>query len=159
VTRTRPSTLLLMAILGAVAGWFLETALVVTGRAAFIPPVTLAAALALIGVIVVVLALPVYRVVKGTAKSRVDPFYATRAVVLAKASSLTGALLGGAAVAVLVFLLTRSVIPPVSSLALAIATVVAGIVLLVGGLIAEKMCTLPPTADDPTQLPASQDHV
>jgi hypothetical protein len=159
VTRTRPSTLLLMAILGAVAGWFLETALVVTGRAAFIPPVTLAAALALIGVIVVVLALPVYRVVKGTAKSRVDPFYATRAVVLAKASSLTGALLGGAAVAVLVFLLTRSVIPPVSSLALAIATVVAGIVLLVGGLIAEKMCTLPPTDDDPTQLPASQDHV
>jgi hypothetical protein len=148
-----------MAILGAVAGWFLETALVVTGRAAFIPPVTLAAALALIGVIVVVLALPVYRVVKGTAKSRVDPFYATRAVVLAKASSLTGALLGGAAVAVLVFLLTRSVIPPVSSLALAIATVVAGIVLLVGGLIAEKMCTLPPTDDDPTQLPASQDHV
>jgi hypothetical protein len=98
-------------------------------------------------------------VVKGTAKSRVDPFYATRAVVLAKASSLTGALLGGAAVAVLVFLLTRSVIPPVSSLALAIATVVAGIVLLVGGLIAEKMCTLPPTDDDPTQLPASQDHV
>jgi hypothetical protein len=159
VTRTRPSTLLLMAILGAVAGWFLETALVVTGRAAFIPPVTLAAALALIGVIVVVLALPVHRVVKGTAKSRVDPFYATRAVVLAKASSLTGALLGGAAVAVLVFLLTRSVIPPVSSLALAIATVVAGIVLLVGGLIAEKMCTLPPTDDDPTQLPASQDHV
>jgi hypothetical protein len=148
-----------MAILGAVAGWFLETALVVTGRAAFIPPVTLAAALALIGVIVVVLALPVHRVVKGTAKSRVDPFYATRAVVLAKASSLTGALLGGAAVAVLVFLLTRSVIPPVSSLALAIATVVAGIVLLVGGLIAEKMCTLPPTDDDPTQLPASQDHV
>jgi hypothetical protein len=148
-----------MAILGAVAGWFLETALVVTGRAAFIPPVTLAAALALIGVIVVVLALPVYRVVKGTAKSRVDPFYATRAVVLAKASSLTSALLGGAAVAVLVFLLTRSVIPPVSSLALAIATVVAGIVLLVGGLIAEKMCTLPPTDDDPTQLPASQDHV
>lgn len=159
MTRTRPSTLLLMAILGGVAGWFLETALVATGRAAFIPPVTLAAALALIGVIVVVLALPVHRVVKGTAKSRVDPFYATRAVVLAKASSLTGALLGGAAVAVLVFLLTRSVIPPVNSLALAIATVVAGIVLFAGGLIAEKMCTLPPTDDDPTQLPASQDHV
>lgn len=159
MTRTRPSVLLLMALLGGVAGWFLETALVAGGRAAFIPPVTLAAALALIGVIVVVLALPVYRVVRGTAKTRVDPFYATRAVVLAKASSLTGALLGGGAVAVLLFLLTRSVIPPVSSLALAIATVVAGVVLLAGGLIAEKMCTLPPTDDDSSQLPASQDHV
>jgi len=159
VTRTRPSMLLLMGLLGGVAGWFLETALVASGRAAFIPPVTLAAALALIGIIVVALALPVYRVVKGTAKTRVDPFYATRAVVLAKASSLTGALLGGAAVAILLFLLTRSVIPPVGSLALAIATVVAGIVLLAGGLVAEKMCTLPPSDDDQTQLPASQDHV
>ena len=158
MTRTRPSILVLMALLGGVAGWFLETALVASGRAAFIPPVTLAAALALIGVIVVVLALPVYRVVKGTAKSRVDPFYATRAVVLAKASSLTGALLGGAALAVLLFLLTRSVIPPVNSLALAIATAVAAIVLLVGGLIAEKMCTLPPGDDDANPLPSSQDH-
>jgi hypothetical protein len=158
VTRTRPTTLLLMTVFGAAAGWFLETALVASGRAAFIPPVTLAAALALIGIIVVVIALPVFRVVRGTAKTRVDPFYATRAVVLAKASSLTGALLGGAAAGALVFLLTRSVIPPVSSLALAIATVVAALVLLVGGLVAEKMCTLPPSDDDPTQLPASQDH-
>ena len=159
MTRTRPSVLLLLAVLGAGAGWLLETALVAGGRAAFVPPVTLSAALALIAVIVVVLALPVYRVVRGTAKTRIDPFYATRAVVLAKATSLTGALLGGMAVAVLVFLLSRSVIPPVGSLSLAIATVVAGVLLLAGGLIAEKMCTLPPSDDDPTHLPASQDHV
>lgn len=159
MTRTRPSLLILLAILGAGAGWLLETALVAGGRATFVPPVTLAAALALIGVIVVVIALPVHRVVRGTAKTRIDPFYATRAVVLAKASSLTGALLGGVAVAILVFLLTRSVIPPVGSLAQAIATVVAGILLVAGGLIAEKMCTLPPSDDDPTHRPASQDHV
>jgi hypothetical protein len=158
VTRTRPSVLLLLAMIGAVAGWFLEIGLVASGRPSFVPPVTLAAALALIGVIVVVLALPVYRVVRGTAKTRVDPFYATRAVVLAKASSMTGALLGGTAAAILVFLLTRSVIPSTSALAPAIATVVAAILLLAGGLIAEKMCTLPPSDDDPTNLPASQDH-
>jgi hypothetical protein len=159
VTRTRPSILLLLAVLGGGAGWFMETALVASGRPTFIPPITLAAALALIGVIVVLLALPVYRVVRGTAKTRVDPFYATRAVVLAKASSLTGTLLGGAALAVTIFLLTRSVIPPVGSVALAVATTVAGVVLLAGGLIAEKMCTLPPSDDDPNILPASQDHV
>jgi hypothetical protein len=159
VTRTRPSILVLLAVLGGGAGWFLETALVAGGRPTFIPPVTLAAALALIAVLVVLLALPVYRVVRGTAKTRVDPFYATRAVVLGKASSLTGALLGGAALAILLFLLTRSVIPPVGSLAMAIATTVAGVMLLAGGLIAEKMCTLPPSDDDPNPLSASQDHV
>jgi hypothetical protein len=159
VTRTRPSILVLLAVLGGGAGWFLETALVASGRPTFIPPITLAAALALIGVIVVLLALPVYRVVRGTAKTRVDPFYATRAVVLAKASSLTGTLLGGAALAITIFLLTRSVIPPVGSVALAVATTVAGVMLLAGGLIAEKMCTLPPSDDDPNPLPASQDHV
>jgi hypothetical protein len=160
VTRTRPSLLLVVAVLGGALGWLLETALVANGRAAFIPPVTLAAALALIAVIVVVMALPVFRVVRGTAKERIDPFYATRVVLLAKATSITGALLGGAAGAILGFLLTRSVTPPVGSLGLAIATVVAGVLLLVGGLVAEKMCTLPPSDDDDTtNLPASQDHV
>jgi hypothetical protein len=159
VTRTRPSVLLLLAVLGGGAGWFLETALVASGRPTFIPPVTLAAVLALIAVVVVVMALPVYRVVRGTAKRRVDPFYATRAVVLAKASSLTGALIGGAALAILLFLLSRSVVPPVGSLGLAVASTVAGVLLLAGGLIAEKMCTLPPSDDDSTHLPASQDHV
>ena len=151
--------LLLLAVLGGGAGWFLETLLVSAGSPAFIPPYTLAVVLAAIGVIVVFVARPVYRAVRRTATTRVDPFYATRAVVLAKASSLTGALLGGMAVAVLVFLLTRSVIPPVGSLAQAIATAVAGVLLLAGGLVAEKMCTLPPSDDDPTHLPASQDHV
>jgi hypothetical protein len=160
VTRTRPSLIVAVALLGAALGWLLETALVASGRAAFIPPVTLAAALALIAVIVVVMAVPVFRVVRGTAKSRIDPFYATRVVLLAKATSITGALLGGAAVAILVYLLTRSVTPPTASLGLAIATVVAGVLLLVGGLVAEKMCTLPPSDDDDsTHLPASQDHV
>jgi hypothetical protein len=151
--------LLLLAVLGAGAGWFLETALVSAGSPAFIPPYTLAIALAGIGVIVVFIARPVYRAVRRTATTRVDPFYATRAVVLAKASSLTGALFAGVAVGALVFLLTRSVVPAGGAIAMTIVTIAGSLVLLAGGLIAEKMCTLPPDDDDPTQLPASQDHV
>jgi hypothetical protein len=150
VTRTRPVILLLLAILGGGVGWFVETALVAMGRAAFIPPITLAAALALIAVIVVALAVPVHRVVRGTNKTRIDPFYATRAVLLAKASSLTGAIIGGFSFAVVAYLLTRSVLPAGGSLGLAISTAVASVLLLVGGLVAEKMCTLPPRDDDPT---------
>ena len=158
MTRTRPSMLLLLALLGGGAGWFLETVLVSAGSPAFIPPYTLAVVLAAIGVIVVFVARPVYRAVRRTATTRVDPFYATRAVVLAKASSLTGALFGGVAAGVLVFLLTRSVVPAGGAVAMTIVTIAGSVILLAGGLIAEKMCTLPPDDDDSTQLPASRDH-
>jgi hypothetical protein len=150
--------LLLLAVLGGGAGWFLETLLVSAGSPAFIPPYTLAVVLAAIGVIVVFAARPVYRAVRRTATTRVDPFYATRAVVLAKASSLTGALFGGVAAGVLVFLLTRSVVPAGGAVAMTIVTVAGSVILLAGGLIAEKMCTLPPDDDDSTELPASRDH-
>jgi hypothetical protein len=159
VTRTRPSLLIALAALGGGVGWLLETALVASGRAAFVPAITLAAALALIAVVVVALAVPVNRVVRGTNKTRIDPFYATRAVVLAKASSLTGALMTGFALAVVVFLFSRPVVPATASLVPTIATAVAAVLLVAGGLIAEKMCTLPPSDDDSPTSPANQEQV
>ncbi|MBK0296600.1 DUF3180 family protein, partial [Bacillus sp. S34] len=45
----------------------------------------------------------------GAGRARpVDPLYATRVVVLAKASSICGALFGGFALGLVVYLLTRS---------------------------------------------------
>jgi hypothetical protein len=158
VKRTRPSMLVLLAALGGAVGWLLEIALVATGHAAFIPTITLAVALALIAVIVVAMAVPVHRVVRGTNKTRIDPFYATRAVVLAKATSLTGALMTGFGFAAVVFLLTRSVLPAVGSLGPTITAAVAALLLLVAGLVAEKMCTLPPRDDDTPTTSADQEH-
>lgn len=150
MTRTRFSTILTLAVIGAAIGWVLEVVTVSMGRPIAIPPVTLSVALVLIAGIVVGMAVPVWRVVRGTAKKRIDPFYATRVVVLAKASSMAGALLGGSALAVTTFVLTRSQLPAVGSVALAVAASVCSIVLLVAGLIAEKMCTLPPEETDTT---------
>ena len=76
---------------------------------------------------------PVRRATK-TESARVDPFYATRVLVFAKASALTGALLLGAALGALVFLVTRPIIG-VGSVAIVGASVLGAIVLLVGGLI------------------------
>jgi hypothetical protein len=145
----------LIAVLGGAAGWFLEIARVAMSQPVVIPPYTLAAVLALIGVIIVIYALPVYRVVRGTARRRVDPFYATRVVLLAKASSLTGAVLGGVGAGILAFLLSRSVVAAVGSVTMALLTTVGAVILLAGGLIAEKMCTLPPDDDEkqPTTPP------
>jgi hypothetical protein len=152
MTRTRPSILLLLAVLGGAAGWFLEVALVASGQAVAVPSISLGAVLALLGVIIVIYAVPVFRVVRGTARKPVDPFYATRVVLLAKASSLTGALLGGGTAGILVFLLTRSVMPAVGSVSMAVVGTVGAAVLLAGGLIAEKMCTLPPDDDSSTTV-------
>jgi len=148
MTRTKPLTLLLLAALGVAVLWFVEIALAASGRAVIIPPVTLAAALVLIGVIVVLMAVPVRRVARGDRTARVDPFYATRVVMLAKASALGGALLGGAGLGIVGYLLSRSVLPALGSVTMAVAAAVGAILLLVTGLVAEHMCAIPPDDDE-----------
>ncbi len=157
MTRTRPLTLLLFAALGGGGAWLLEIALVTSGATVAVPPVTLAIALALIGVIDIALALPIRRAVRDHARGRIDPFHATRVVVLAKASSIAGSLLAGAGIGILVFLLSRSVIAGVGSILMAVATTVGAIVLLVAGLVAEYLCSVPPdNGEEPDETPAAR---
>ncbi len=146
--RTSVTTLVLLALIGGIGGGFLETVLAATGRPIVLPPLTLGLALLAIGIMVVVLALPIRRLTRGKSRQTVDPFYSTRVLVLAKASSLSGSLGSGFGAGVLIYLLTRSVVPGVNSVALAVATLVGAVCLLAGGLIAEHMCTVPPHEDD-----------
>jgi hypothetical protein len=147
VTRTKPLHLLLLAVLSAATLWFVETALAASGRPVLIPPFTLAVALVLIGAIIAVMAWPVRRVARGDRTKRVDPFYATRVVMLAKASSLGGALLAGGGLGIVGYLLSRSVLPATGSVTMAVGTAVGAIILLVAGLVAEHWCTIPPDDD------------
>jgi translation initiation factor 2 gamma subunit (eIF-2gamma) len=152
VRRTSPATLLIAAVLGVISGWLLDEALAGSGNSVLVPPATLAVALAAIGVVLVVLALPIRRVVKGTRKEPVDPFYATRVLMLAKASAITGALLAGASGGVLLFLLSRPVSAGVGSVLPTGATIAGALLLTALALVAEAMCQLPP--DDEEQEPA-----
>lgn len=147
---TKAGPLVALVGAGAFVGWAVELLLVGSGMPSLVPPLTLGVALGLIGVLVVVAALPVFRVVRRVEGATVDPFYATRIVLLAKASSLTGSLSSGVAVSILVFMLTRSVAASAGPVALAVVTLVGSVLLLVGGLVAEKMCTLPPQDDGPS---------
>ena len=149
--RTNPLNLVLLVAIGGAAAWFVELALVSSGRADAVPPITLALALIVIAVAVVVAAIPVRRVAQRKPGARVDPITATRVVLLAKAASITGAILSGAAIGILVFLLTRPVIGVGSTLPAVLATV-AAVAVLVGGLIAENMCRIPPDDDDGAEL-------
>ena len=86
------------------------------------------------------------RAAKG--ERRIDPLFAVRADVLAKASAITGALLAGGSAGIVIYLLTRTVVPLGSTL-VAGATLVAATLLVAAALVAEHWCALPP--DDPTE--------
>lgn len=146
--RTGPAPLLALAAAGIIIGYLLDLALASAGRPVFVPPATLAVALVLIGAVIIALAWPVRRAVKDDTVNRIDPFYATRVVVLAKASSLAGALLGGMGLGIVLYLLSRAVVPGVGSVLLAGSTAVGAVVLMVAALIAERMCALPPIDDN-----------
>lgn len=141
--RTSAATLVVIAIVGIAIGALAQVALAQAGQPGLKPPLTLAIVLAVIGMIDVVLAWPIRKAAKGTAKTRVDPFFATRVVVLAKASSISGALLAGLGAGLALYLLTRTV-PPVGSIGFSIAMFAGAVVLMICGLVAEQMCKLPP---------------
>ncbi|MGA1837709.1 DUF3180 domain-containing protein [Herbiconiux sp. 11R-BC] len=144
---THPLTVVIYGVVGIAAGFVLEVALAAAGMPVLIPPYTLTITLVAAAVIVVVLAVPIRRSIRGTSKARINPFRAMRIVLLAKASALVGSLIAGFGLGVVGFLLTRPVVADVSSVWPGIATALAGVVLLTAGLVAERLCTLPP--DEP----------
>jgi hypothetical protein len=148
VKRTRPFVLVLFAIVGAGAGWLLEVILTATGAAAAYGPFTLALSLAVIGVLVLLFAAPVRRAARDRDNHRVDPFYATRVVILAKASSIAGSLIFGAVLSILGYLVTRAVVAAVGSIFSSGACLAGAVVLVVCGLVAENMCSIPPDDKD-----------
>ncbi|UFS59074.1 DUF3180 domain-containing protein [Subtercola endophyticus] len=147
--RTRPLTLVLLGIPGALIGFFLEIGLASAGQPIISLPLSLSITLVAAGAIVVVLAVPIARAIRGTNPNPINPFRAMRVAVLAKASSMVGSLIAGFGLGIVVYLLSRSVVPAVSSLWTSIAAAVAGAILLACGLVAEKLCTLPPEDKDP----------
>ncbi|MFD4421865.1 DUF3180 domain-containing protein [Agromyces sp. NPDC058484] len=145
--RTHASSIVAFALAGFVAGYLGDLAAVSAGGKAIVPPLSLPVTLVGVAVIVVALAWPVRRAVKGKTTKHLDPFRAMRTAVLAKACSLSGALVFGFGLGITMFLLTRSIVP--ATVWLALATAIGAGLLLAGGLIAERFCTLPPDDTEP----------
>ncbi len=145
--RTGPGILVLAAVLGGAAGFLVDQLLTAGGRPTFTPTVSLPIVLVLIGVIVVLLAVPIRRAARGD-RVRVNPFRAVRIAMLAKASSIVGAAAAGFALGLLLFLATRPVTPSLGSMGEIIASAVAGALLVAAGLIAEHLCIIRKDDDD-----------
>ncbi|MFT4156694.1 MAG: DUF3180 domain-containing protein [Microbacterium sp.] len=144
--RTSGGILVLFAVIGAAAGYVLDQVLTATGRATFTPSLAMAALLVIIGLFSLALAWPVRRSVRTGI--RIDPFRATRALTLARASSLLGALMLGFGGGLFWFLLSRPIDPPVGSTVAMVALIGGAVVLIVAALVAEQFCTLPKDPDD-----------
>jgi len=151
VTTTRATTLVGLFLLGVAVLFVTEATLVRIGEPQFIPPITLGVALVFIGFILLVLAWPIRKIThhkpEHSAPQPINPFYATRVVLLAKAGAFTGALLSGSGIGIMVFVATRTVVTP-GPLFLALATAVGGVLLMAGGLLAEQWCQIPPQSGD-----------
>lgn len=146
--RTSAGLLVAVAVAGVVIGFLLDQLLTSAGRPTFTPSFLLPILLVLLGVATVALVLPIRRAIVGTASQPVDPFRAVRVVMLARASSIVGALVAGIAAGLLLFLVSRPVEPSLGSTGAVIAAAVGAIALVAAGLIAEHLCIIRKDDDD-----------
>ena len=148
MSHTSAIALLIGGVIGGVFGWAGQWLLVTSGIPALIPPYTWGAALAALGAILLALAWPIRSQVRtDRATTPVDPFYATRVVLLAKAGALAGSALSGMGVGFVLFFASRPVVLA-ETLVPTLVAIVGAVVLMVGALIAERWCTLPPDSSD-----------
>ena len=146
--RTGAGVLLVAAAIGVAAGFAIDQALTASGRPTFTPVASLPILLVLLGMLVIGLAVPIRRATRGKSPAKVNPFHAVRIAMLAKASSIVGAALGGLGAGLWIFVATRPVTPSLGSLGTVIATTVCGAVLVAAGLVAEHLCTIRKDDDD-----------
>jgi hypothetical protein len=152
-------TMVILAIIGGVAAWALEGVLSALGQAVIVPPWSWGLGLGLLGALVLSIAWPIrQRLHSASGRELLDPFYATRVVLLAKSTTVAGSLFLGAALGVGVFFLTRPVVTEETLWASAGALV--GAILLTGtGLAAERWCTLPPDSTQGSALEAPEGDI
>ena len=148
MSRTRPGPLVALVVLGTVVGFLLQIGLAAASLPKLRVEYTFAVTIALIALVIVVIAVPVYRATHGALRQPIDSFYATRVLALAKASSLAGSLIVGLGLGLSLDLLIRSSTIAGDLVARDLSTLGAAILLLAAGLVAEFLCRVPPRDDD-----------
>lgn len=147
---TRVRALLLVGVVATVLGLLLQRWLRANGRA--MPPVpwTAGIGLLLVACLVYSAALPVRRMIRGGPTARpVDPLRAARAAVLGKATAYAGAVVMGWYVAQVLLLAPDLDVDARRSQAIRAAlTAAAALAACVAGLLAERMCRVPPDDRD-----------
>jgi TctA family transporter len=154
---TRPSLLVVAALASAAVGWLLLSGYYQDMPALpWLPTVTVGA----LAIVEAILAQNTRaRVERRPGHPKVDPLAVARYVVLAKASSLAGAIFGGFSAGLLSWLTLEPTKAARDDVPAAIAAVVAALALVAAALWLERACRVPPRGpDDDEQGGQSRQH-
>jgi hypothetical protein len=151
---TKASVVLVIVFGVTVLSFVAVRLLVANGMAVPASPTNLLVTLAAIALILLGLTIPIWRYkasltqyTKGPRPKRVDPFYAVRVVLLAKASAITGSGFVGWHLGAMIAQLSL----PVSFTAALLQNsfgLVASVVLTIAALVSEQICRLPDEPKD-----------
>jgi hypothetical protein len=148
VSPARVRTVLLIFAVVALGGWGVLDAWTGAGRDPLPLPWTAILGTAVLALAVISIGLPVRRWVRGDRDQPLDPLFAARAVVLAKAAAYGGAALAGWYVAQGLDLMPDIVGARRTKLALALLAAVAAAAVTVAGFVVQRWCRVPPSDDD-----------
>jgi uncharacterized membrane protein YidH (DUF202 family) len=157
-------TLVGWAVSATTAGYLLPKFVVNAGGAIPISPLNIIITLPLIGVLLVLMAIPMFRYRKASmarskdsAKPRpmpMNPFYAVRLVLLAKAIAISGAIFSGWHIGVVWLQLTSPIVPS-STLQNGLA-LLGAVVMTACAIIVERICRITDDGSEVSSLePAS----
>lgn len=161
---TKIMTLVGWAVSATTAGYLLPKFVVNAGGAIPISPLNIIITLPLIGVLLVLMAIPMFRYRKASmarskdsAKPRpmpMNPFYAVRLVLLAKAIAISGAIFSGWHIGVVWLQLTSPIVPS-STLQNGLA-LLGAVVMTACAIIVERICRITDDGSEVSSLePAS----
>lgn len=149
---TKLSLLLFVSLPTTLAAFFVASLMVGRGLQVPVSPANLLITLAAIAAVLLALSIPIWRYRSALKQKssqrpkRVDPFYAVRVLLLAKASSLAGVLFASWHLGVVIFQLSGAVV--VQGLILQNALgFIASAMLITAALITEQICRLPSDSD------------
>jgi hypothetical protein len=144
-----PLIVVAWVLVSGIVGFGYSTFAVNNGLEVPISGITLALSTALIAVILLGLAVPIWKYKRSVTKALttskplpVNPFYAVRVLLLSKAAAITGAMFIGWHAGVLVKQLTAPVVVNDATTPNITALVAASLLLIVG-LVVEQICKLP----------------
>ena len=144
-----PLIITVWVLVSGIAGFGYSTFAVNNGLEVPISGITLALSTALIAVVLLGLAVPIWKYKRSITKALttskplpVNPFYAVRVLLLSKAAAITGAMLIGWHAGVLVKQFTAPVVVTDATTP-NITALVAAVLLLIVGFVVEQICKLP----------------
>lgn len=160
--RTQPLSIVAFLVVGVAVGFGLQLVRSARGIPPFVPPISLAVTLIVFAAVLTVLGVLLHRAVRRDGGRPVNPFHAVRLLAGAKASQFAGGLFAGFGAGLAGQLLLRSVPAPPATWVPMVLVLVAGVILLVCGVIVEVLCRVPPADGDDEraegELPAARDE-